>query len=282
MSLKSITRLLILLSVAMILPSLTQAATYTAAVNSGGALKPFPQNVNYSYGLMPAGRTTTGMNSASVQAFYTTWCTTFVTDSGAGGSASNGVKRWRVQRDSTDGSDTVSEGIGYGMLIAAMMGDKALFDGLYAYALQYMPDSSGNYLMNWHINSGGSVAGPNGATDADEDMAMALLIAEKQWGNATSSYNYHNEFQLMANAMWAHEMGGGGVVLPGDAYSSPLFSSYMTPAWYKCWSGQDSNPADAWATPLNWVTNTYLSTMRTKFTNGMVPDTVDSGLNATG
>ncbi len=49
-----------------------------------------------------------------------------VTSSGAGGNL-------RIQRPG-DGNDTVSEGIAYGMLLAAYTNDRATFDGLWRYA----------------------------------------------------------------------------------------------------------------------------------------------------
>jgi len=63
----------------------------------------------------------------------------------------------RVQRDSVDGNDTVSEGISYGMSFR-VCGDQATFNGLWQYK-QIHNDGLG--LMNWKISSGGGTIGSN-------------------------------------------------------------------------------------------------------------------------
>jgi endo-1,4-beta-D-glucanase Y len=85
---------------------------------------------------------------------------------------------------------TVSEGHGYGMVIAAMMAgadEKAqeIFDGMYTVMAKF-PSSVNKDLMAWGINKGClPVDGGKGdsATDGDLDMAFALLLADKQWGS---------------------------------------------------------------------------------------------------
>ena len=99
-----------------------------------------------------------------------------MTASGAGG-------HLRVQRPNEPGleqNSTVSEGIGYGMLIAVYMGEKELFDELWKYEQLWLDD---NGLMDWYINAAGTQRlGTGAATDADEDMAFALVMADRQWG----------------------------------------------------------------------------------------------------
>ena len=91
----------------------------------------------------------------------------------------------RVQRPE-NGNDTVSEGIAYGMLMAVYMADKATFDGLWAYA---KARRNGKGLMNWHYDANGGVVGNGAATDADEDMGFALVMADKQWGGYSGDAN---------------------------------------------------------------------------------------------
>ena len=114
-----------------------------------------------------------------MQAAYQNWKNTLVTTSGAKGYR-------RVARSATETlpNDTVSEGIGYGMILAVYMNDQSLFDDLWHYEQQFL-DANG--LMNWDIDPTGNVVQPTGtgaATDADEDMAWALLMADRQWGEA--------------------------------------------------------------------------------------------------
>ena len=222
--------------------------------------------------------TQAAMNTA-VSNMYNTWYADAVTTGGSGGTDSFGTQRLRVWGNFTNNGNcnvcTVSEGIGYGMLIAVMMNDQTTFNGIWSYALQYMPDTDGSFLMNWMVNSSGNVTGNNAATDADEDMCMALLMADKVWGS-TGNYNYRSNFQNMLNAIWSREVdvNGNAFVNPGDAYSSPVYSSYMTPQWYNCWneSGIDANNHN-WASISNWVYNTYYGS---NYSNGFVPDTQGS------
>jgi hypothetical protein len=99
----------------------------------------------------------------------------------------------------------VSEGMGYGMLLAVLFAGhdpdaRALFDGLLttvrarpAYAV-VPSDPNGKYLMEWQLNTDGSSAGEGwNATDGDEDIAMALLMADRQWGSDTGKWNYAQE-----------------------------------------------------------------------------------------
>ena len=76
---------------------------------------------------------------------YNKWKSTFVTGSGSS------TKVIRPE----NGNDTVSEGIGYGMLIAVYVGDQTLFDGLWGYS-QASGHVAVGTLMNWCVPSGGS------------------------------------------------------------------------------------------------------------------------------
>jgi endo-1,4-beta-D-glucanase Y len=60
----------------------------------------------------------------------------------------------RVEWDTQ--SQTVSEGIGYGMLLAASWEDQATFDGLFAF---YQSHLNANGLMNWKVDCNGTVDG---------------------------------------------------------------------------------------------------------------------------
>src|SRR5690606_31681178 len=85
------------------------------------------------------------------------------------------------------GEDTRSEGIGYGMIISAYMGDKATFDGLFAYWQRF--DNNGNLLMNWRTFNCGNNSEPGSASDADVDAALGLIIADVQWGGYATFAN---------------------------------------------------------------------------------------------
>src|SRR5262249_26048404 len=145
----------------------------------------------------------------------------------------------RVKRPSEPvlaADSTVSEGIGYGMIIAVFMGDQPLFDELWKYE-QMHPDDNG--LMNWYILKDGTIGenGTGGATDADEDWAFALLMADKQWGGQgplDKPYAQHAKDQI--TKIWLHEVTDSKLANPGDHYPDPwnnINISYFAPAYYR-------------------------------------------------
>ena len=140
----------------------TTCGPQTPPAPAGGANFPFPQHrLSASCGYPM------NCNDADVMTAWNTYKTKMITAGGAG----SGL---RVQR-TENGNDTVSEGIAYGMVFAVYMGDKTTFDGLWTYAKAHF-DSKG--LMNWHIDANGGTVGQGAATDADEDMAFALMMAD--------------------------------------------------------------------------------------------------------
>jgi endo-1,4-beta-D-glucanase Y len=134
-----------------------------------------------------------------------------------------------------DGYDTVSEGIAYGMLFAAYMNDQSTFDGLWAYTQKHTNEHG---FMHWRIAANGSVLGANGATDADEDMAAALIVADTTWGGYTHSA------KAMIDRILKYEVEPGTYVLkPGDVWggSSVTNPSYIAPAYYDLFQAYTGN-----------------------------------------
>jgi endoglucanase len=129
---------------------------------------------------------------------------------------------------------TVSEGMGYGMLLAVLMAGhdkdaKTLFDSLFkvvrahpAYNLN--PNSS---LMEWRLRPDCSSAGGGwNAMDGDLDIAMALLMADRQWGSA-GTVDYKAEGLKTIAALKLHNMSAVGHTkgLPNPNHSRT--SDYM-------------------------------------------------------
>ena len=59
------------------------------------------------------------------------------------------------------------------------------------------------------------------ATDADEDIAFALVMADKQWGS-TGSLNYLNLAKTQINNIWLHEITDSKLAGPGDSWSDAI------------------------------------------------------------
>jgi endoglucanase len=187
------------------------------SITAYGQTQAFPANKTFSYGIMAANR-----NSQDALDSYNTWKTNFVE------ACNNG--RFRVKFDNV--AETVSEGIGYGMLLTAYKGDKTTFDGLWNY---YKDNRNGNGVMNWKINGCSGTNGQNGATDAEVDAAMALIVADYQWGS-TGAINYKTDAKALILAMKNHEVEAGSYVLkPGDMFggSNLTNASYFAPGYFR-------------------------------------------------
>ena len=218
---------------------------------------PFPQNKKPQY----CELTSYSNASGAVQSAYTSWKSAYLTSAGTG---------LRVTRPE-NGGDTVSEGIAYGMLMAVYLNDRATFDGLWTYAKSHM---DGMGLMNWHLNSDGTIAaqGMGSATDADEDMAWALLMASAQWENAT----YLGDGATMAKAIMRNEVGSDGTLTPGDSWGATdkTYPDYFSPAYFRVFSRMDVSGMSA-----NWNTvidRNYAILDKVSGTHGLVPDSTDS------
>ena len=236
---------------AMPMPVTKDPSTYT---QTAGAKFLYPQNHRFANcPAFPAYDTDVVMHA------YTAWKTKFY----SGG---------RVIRPD-NGNDTVSEGIAYGMLASVYFNDQTVFDTLWGYAQSHM---DGNGVMNWHWTSSGSMAsdGQGGATDADEDMAWALLMAGAQWGNSKS---YTQQGTTLIGNIWNHEVdhGGGEVLKPGDMFggASQTNPSYFAPAYYRVF-GAVTNNATGWN---NVIAKSYQIIASSGGSHGLVPDWSDSG-----
>ena len=133
--------------------------------------KPFPQGGGYGRGYLPHHLT-----AADVRASYENWKERYLkSDCGSG--------YQRVEFGAPRGT-TVSEGMGYGMILTVYLGDRAAFDGLWSF-VQKNFDHDG--LMGWKVTCSGFVSGEGGegsATDGDTDIGFALVAAIDEWGDA--------------------------------------------------------------------------------------------------
>jgi endo-1,4-beta-D-glucanase Y len=110
------------------------------------------------------------------------------------------------------GSIVVSEGQGYGMLVAVLMAGhdpdaRTIYDGLYAFFRDH-PSIHSKDLMAWNQVTGckdSPDGGNDSATDGDLDIALSLLLADKQWGS-TGKVDYLAEGKKVIAAIGAHEM----------------------------------------------------------------------------
>ncbi|MBN3035759.1 MAG: hypothetical protein JW861_09240 [Bacteroidales bacterium] len=179
-------------------------------VHSQSPQKPFPQHVTYTSGTIKPDNYDQSQLDNSVSAFYDQWKAVYLKDD-------CGADQYYVWFDeiSSNNSICVSEGQGYGMMIAAYMAGydpyaKVYFDGLYRYYKAH-PSVNNDHLMAWNQITGcinDPDGGDNSATDGDLDIAFALLLADKQWGSA-GSINYLSEASAMINAIKQDDVNPG-------------------------------------------------------------------------
>jgi endo-1,4-beta-D-glucanase Y len=149
-----------------------------------------------------------------------------------------------LKDDYTGTKQVVSEGIAYGMLLSVGIGDREVFDGLWQF---YKNRRNGNGLMNWRYDVCGGQTGDNGASDADLDAAMSLVLAESRWGG------YADDARTLINDIGDNETetcGDGHVVLKaGDSYggcNGRVNPSYFSPAYYRRFAQFVPERADLW------------------------------------
>jgi endo-1,4-beta-D-glucanase Y len=145
---------------------------------------------------------------------------------------------------------TTSEGESYGLLRAVWMGDRREFDtvlrwtrdnllvsetGLYGYL--WGPDSAGQYRL----------LSRDSASDADEDIALALFFAAHRWRDEPS---YGREGRRLLAAIWNSEVAyvlgipylTAGPWAPHVKDPGPVLNpSYLAPYAYRIFDHEDSS-----------------------------------------
>ena len=146
--------------------------------------------------------------------------------------------------------DAVSEGVGYGMILALYCNDQPYFNKIWDAAEQYL--WQGDYY-NWRADQNGMVIGSGAASDAEEDIAFCLIIADLLvkkgiWqGHASpKGATYAQRAQTMINSIWSFLVEGGKYLRPGPNWGGSAFVNpgYFAPAFYRIFDAfeeQDHN-----------------------------------------
>ncbi len=236
--------------------------------------------VSYGPGTLTAAKYGYFPNTVSVddaQAAYEDFRSRYAVDCGEHG--------LRIASDAS--SETLSEGIGQGALLAVGWNDQATFNGLYSYyqhAAGHTDAKKGvtHGLMGWRIWGDACVfqeVEPGAAAAADLNMAMALLQAECQWGG--SSY-YYGGLAIM-NAIHEYmtaQVPEGIVQLPSDMGDAPgcMNASYSAPAFYRVFAKAQPEQADFWN---RMADDAYVFlNQASNETTGLVPDWAPIGASA--
>lgn len=196
--------------------------------------------------------------------------------------ARGGVRTRRPDTPDGTANSSVSEGIAYGMLISVMVDDQALFDGFWTYARCFLNKSG---LMDWYIAPDGQrVLGVGAASDADEDMAWALVMADRQWGGSGAlGESYISLARRLIDAIYDTEVDRAqwpDMFLPGDDWRGKnVFNpSYFAPNQYRLF-GEVSGNVSGWQRVIDRgyaIMNNSLNAASKNQNNGLVPAWCDA------
>ena len=134
---------------------------------------------------------------------------------------------------------SVSEGIGYGMLIALFNDDKTTFDGLWGYN-RGARKMGGSGLMPWQVVSFSRAISAVSALDADLDVATALILANYKWGNAA----YLEDAKVLIDAIYQYGINQENkLIYPGPNWKTldTYNPSYFSPVAFRLFASVDKS-----------------------------------------
>jgi endoglucanase len=228
------------------------------------------------YQPVPNSQNTSNFSAGS---WYTSWKNSYYVDCGDGTA--------RVATGQGSSATTVSEGIGYGMLMAAGNDDRSAFDKLWAY---YRAHEDANGLMNWQIGGcGPGFTGQFSDSSADEDVAMALVQADAKWGgyatDAMSLIGLIKKYETSQTTTPTY-------LRPGDAPNNGgrgegvVNPSYFAPGYWHVWATYTGDTSwnqlatDAYAMLAKFQGLSVPDPINNNYMGALVPDWGNSlGLN---
>ncbi len=223
--------------------AITPAAALLALVSLAAApataapRRPFPQHTAYAAGSLKPGAWNQAQLDADALAAYQGWKSRYLATAGT---EPDGHPRYRVKVGTAASAKTVSEGQGYGMLLAVHFAGadpdaQTIFDGLWEFALDH-PSSLDPRLMDWSVeaNEVPDANGNDSAFDGDADMGLALVLAASQWGGG-GRFDYHAEAARVLAGVLASTI--------GPASHLPLLGDWVDPAGatYNQWTPRSSD-----------------------------------------
>lgn len=206
--------------------------TLAVAVSCGFAAVnyPYPQEKAYAYGTYVPGI------SDKVKSRFDAFMSKYYEESG-------NLARIKFDQEAY----TVSEGIGYGMIMMVYFSNnetsyQSQFDKLWAYYNNWL---NSNGLMHWQIQGFSNVVQQNAATDAEFDVAFALIMAYYQFGDE----KYKTAASNLIAKIRTSEMESNGLHKPGDMWNDYKNPSYVSPAAFEQFKNFDD--ASFWSNAIS-------------------------------
>ncbi len=166
---------------------------------------PFPQHVTYNADTIFPNQYPQEFMDDDVRDFYDYWKTEYLVQAGHDTQENLLYRVTMGHPSSSDYGTTVSEGQGYGMVITALMAGydtqaKMIFDGLLQFSKIHRSHIDSR-LMAWRVSEDKPRSGDNdSAFDGDSDIALALLLADRQWGS-DGKYDYAQDARILIKAI---------------------------------------------------------------------------------
>jgi endo-1,4-beta-D-glucanase Y len=247
--------------------------TSAGCADQPGSLKPtypYPQNYRSAKCIYPTSACSNHARDA-----YNLWKEKLVVPAGS----FQRVNRPDLEAGLTN--STVSEGIGYGMILAAFMDDQSLFDNLWQYSQQHLNKQG---LMIWIIDSNGNpgtessgMPASGSATDADEDIAWGLALAAEKWGTSPALGSYKTLAVSQIGRVYASEADTRyDLFNAGDSWGTTFAwnPSYFAPNEYRVFAKLDTAHAEGWN---KLIDKGYEVLAASQQSSGLVPAWTDAG-----
>lgn len=157
-------------------------------------------------------------------------------------------------RDPQRSDDSTSEGEAYALLRAVWQDDRTTFDNVLNWSINNLQVARNDKLFAYLWGKGSDnvwkVLDPANATDADQDIAFALLLAAHKWNDG----RYQNLAQAVISDIWSKTVvtvEGQPYLTAGDwAASAPqlavLNPSYFAPYEYRLFAQVDNDKSHNW------------------------------------
>ncbi len=181
------------------------------------------------------------------------------------------------------GNISTSEGQSYAMLRAFWLRDKATFDKTYRWAKDNLQIPRGDHLFSWkwgeRPDHTWGALDKTSATDADQDIALALLLAHKVWKDPV----YLEDAKLILTDIWDHltlDAPIGRVLLPGDwpqkGRTYQINPSYFAPYAYRAFA--EADPDHDWTVLID-SSYEILSRAVAETDTKLIPDWVEISMD---
>lgn len=178
--------------------------------------------------------------------------------------------------DRQNNNISTSEGQAYALLRAVWIDDRETFDQVFKWSADNLR-TRGDQLFSWKWGYDAqtnrwAVQDRASASDADQDIAVALILAHRRWDNA----GYLAAAKRLCGSIWKQEIvivGGKPFVVAADWAAErpqpPLNPSYLAPYAYRLFGEID--PEHDWKAVLDTAYETLFESL-TLSSAGLPPD----------